>query len=1150
QHNFSTIDKQLFLQNYGLAIHNKKQIAFSKSYTESNLPNYLLAVENKLKTNIKNYHTRFSNNKNTLARVPNAAKPLTTLLTGNCTDNPGFESGDTLNWGGASGVIGDFIYPMNYSVNTANNDPAQHTIVTNGNDEVGGFPRVCDLIPGNTTSLRLGNALASSGIENISYSFKVDALHPFFTYYYATVIQNGGASHFSPQQPYFDVKMNYGISNTPIVCASFQINGTNVASAGFTTVGVESYTAWRRVIIPLGSYIDSTVTITFETRDCAFGDHYCYTYIDADCGNPLITVPPINCNNGKSVAQLTAPSDQGSYTWAGPKIQGASNFQTVSVLDTGRWYCTITTKISPGGTACVFTLDTIIKAAPFIPVANFSYDPICNGQITNFTNLTTPAGIWTDYKWDVGNNGTIDAFTLDTSNVLLLNPTQQPKYVAVKLTMSNVFCTADTIVYVQIKPKPVANAGPDVQMCEGKSTTFSSSVATTYQWYEGLNIFNNQVGVSATYTTTPLVTVDYTLVISNQYQCTDTDDVHVLLNPTPQASFTAADVCYPNPTLFINTSTNTFPGDVYNWTFETGANSVLPNDSYTYSSCGTKAVKLVVTSPLGCETATANTINVLCKPNASITAGNKCRYDTIQYTANNIGITTISNYQWDFDYASATVQVGTPIANDATIKTPKNLYAVDGTKNIALIVTNTDGCQDTVVSQVTAYPIPVATFTTANVCKETANVFTSTSTINAPDNIAMYQWDFNNDAIYDQVSPALVQNYTYPFLYNGDAYLVAISNHGCIDTVSNAVQVYPLPLTSFTTNNECDGTAVEFVNTSTINIDTIVASKWNYTTTDSVLVAGIDTVNFLFAQGDVYPVTLSTITNNGCITSQTQLVTVYPKPIPNFNALQLVGCAPLNINAMNTSAIDASKVPTTIVAYTWYFGNGDSSIVKDPFYLYPSSTDNLSKIYTLQLKATSNFGCVTTETKTNYVEVYPQPIAGFLVTPITSMYSTHLIELFDKSSYSTNTTWTYGVDYIANNTSAPLYQTITYNDSGTYIISQYITNSFGCKDTAKEVITIKKDYNIYIPNAFTPNDDGINDDFVPKHFGITQYELTLFNRWGDQIAKVTEVNKNGWDGLDTRTSEKCKTDMYLWKLHYTTLTGSTGESNGKVTLLR
>ena len=96
-------------------------------------------------------------------------------------------------------------------------------------------------------------------------------------------------------------------------------------------------------------------------------------------------------------------------------------------------------------------------------------------------------------------------------------------------------------------------------------------------------------------------------------------------------------------------------------------------------------------------------------------------------------------------------------------------------------------------------------------------------------------------------------------------------------------------------------------------------------------------------------------------------------------------------------------------------------------------------------------------------------------------------------------------------------------------------------------LIIGNDYSIYIPNAFTPNQDRVNDGFIAKGEGILEYEMFIFNRWGENIFTGQGLN-TPWDG--TYQNKQCQQDVYVYKIKIKTIFGDVKEFSGVVTLLR
>ena len=91
-------------------------------------------------------------------------------------------------------------------------------------------------------------------------------------------------------------------------------------------------------------------------------------------------------------------------------------------------------------------------------------------------------------------------------------------------------------------------------------------------------------------------------------------------------------------------------------------------------------------------------------------------------------------------------------------------------------------------------------------------------------------------------------------------------------------------------------------------------------------------------------------------------------------------------------------------------------------------------------------------------------------------------------------------------------------------------------------------YNLYIPNSFTPNNDGNNDVFLPTINIDSNYNFKIFNRWGELIFETTDVQE-GWDGSST-DGTPLKADVYVYRIVYRDPKRVVKEIKGHVTLLR
>jgi gliding motility-associated-like protein len=157
---------------------------------------------------------------------------------------------------------------------------------------------------------------------------------------------------------------------------------------------------------------------------------------------------------------------------------------------------------------------------------------------------------------------------------------------------------------------------------------------------------------------------------------------------------------------------------------------------------------------------------------------------------------------------------------------------------------------------------------------------------------------------------------------------------------------------------------------------------------------------------------------------------------------------------------------------------------------------------TITVIQVNSSGCASTQASCT-VNVYPSPSAGF---DTTSMNSFHTVwTFFDKSTGSTNWYWDFGDGQTSTNQN-PNHQ---YGSAGTYTVRQVVKNQYGCLDTL--VYTINVLEGIIIPNVFTPNGDGTNDQFYIPNSGVKEFYIEIFNRWGLKLFETT-ASEIRWDG--------------------------------------
>lgn len=193
---------------------------------------------------------------------------------------------------------------------------------------------------------------------------------------------------------------------------------------------------------------------------------------------------------------------------------------------------------------------------------------------------------------------------------------------------------------------------------------------------------------------------------------------------------------------------------------------------------------------------------------------------------------------------------------------------------------------------------------------------------------------------------------------------------------------------------------------------------------------------------------------------------------------------------------------------------------------------------TVTVTQTNSSGC-TSAPASCVVNVFPSPTAGFDTTSL-NQYNTAW-SFVDQSSGSNQWYWDFG-DGTTSTSQNPNHQ---YTSAGTYTVMQVVRNQFGCYDTLIYQITVRE--GIIIPNVFTPNGDGTNDQFYIPNSGVQEFYIEIFNRWG---LKVFEANASEirWDGRST-SGVLVSDGTYFYILKAILTSGKDFSTNGFVQVL-
>lgn len=1021
--------------------------------------------------------------------------------------NADFSNNDFTNWTGRTGSC----CPINMGGNGIVN--GRHTIMTgNGTD-----PNACNDItvvaPGYTYSARLGNPAVGAQAERLSYTYTVDAQSALFTYQYAVVLQDPG--HSAADQPRFDIRV-LNSSGNPISqqCGVYQVTAAaNIP--GFRSCGNVRYRAWTPVGIDLSGEIGNTVTIEFTTGDCDLGGHYGYAYIVGEC-NPL-EIAVDYCPSNSNVATLTAPAGF-AYQWN----TGATS-RSISITNppNGSVYSCDLTAV----TGCTVTLNATVTSTAVNTA--FSYPAPCPNVPIQFTDLTTSnIGSITTWIWDFG-DGT-------TSGL------QHPVHTYASSGLYNVSLTAITgsgcletyTETVDVNPVPQAGfAAPTVcDQTPGQliNTTLFPPTIGSWEWDFGDGSPVNTINWDGTHLYDTAGVYDVELIVrSHNGACTDTARGQITVGGLPVADFTFNDVCFGESVYFTNASTGGITNSV--WDFGDNFNAYEPDPVHDYLAPGNYEVILDVTNPDGCVASDTQTVTVNQVPHSQFGFGNICAGGPVQFTNSSVMFpnNNITDWEWDFGDNSGT---------NTTDWEPTHTFA-SGTYWVTLI-THSPGrvCSDTIGDSVRVFPPPVADFDFDNTCYGQATDFTNLST----GDITSWEWDFGDNSALNY-SPNI--SHTYDTSGTFDVELEVVTIYGCADSITKTIEVYPSPTADFDAGEVCEGAPSNFVSTSTAPPQTsIVAHYWEFADLSPVEQGPTATHQYLFPGN--FNVTHLVETTEGCIDSVIKTVVVNPKPVVEFAGEPRNGCSPVCVDFRDLSGIMSGNN----AEWVWLFGDGNSSPVQNPAHCYKNlSSDSLAS-NDVTLTVTSNKGCVSSLRKDDYVQVFPAPEAGFDFSPKVTTLVFPEISFYDESVDATQWLWNFG-DIQVLNTSEEQNPTYTYLDTGTYVITQVVYNDYACTDSTEVTVIVNPDYTVYIPSAFTPDGNDVNDDFMVTGVGILEFEIRIFDRWGSMVYFSNNINE-GWNGEVRNLRRKAKQDLYVYTVNIIDMLGEEHKYNGRVMLLR
>jgi gliding motility-associated-like protein len=590
--------------------------------------------------------------------------------------------------------------------------------------------------------------------------------------------------------------------------------------------------------------------------------------------------------------------------------------------------------------------------------------------------------------------------------------------------------------------------------------------------------------------------------------------------------------------LFINHNyKNTANNNItYSWSsIPPGPIFSNPNAANTQISTNTNGeyrIRLIAENGSGCRDTIdeQTTINAGVVSSYSISTTTACVFGEI-----NIGPQSLykpDRYQW---FSTPPGAIFTPSAD---VDNPIITFPDSGMYTISQVASKRNTCFDTATTSIKIVKT-VANFTsddTLNYCAP-VNVKFRSSSINA-DNLI---WEFGDGK---KLTTSNVDSLVYIYFTNSvppgfNVKLKAVNNIGCADSITRFGYVRidgPVPDFMINISKGCEPLTVDIVDNS-ISYSEYYFDYGDGSAFDTTGNPGthIYTTDNTTDEISRFRPSLYLIDPLGCFSERKYPfdIEVYKLPNIKFVADTLQGCVPLTINFTDSSRF--------VQEYQWDMdGNGFvNDTAKNPIHTY--TTPGLK---TVILRARSQYGCVQYDTTIDYINVYDLPTADFTFSKIDTDTAYIYYDLTNQSLNYNTLEWF--IDSVSVSTQNMFRH--GFKDTGATNIKLLAISLEGCIDSVDTLIRVIPDFFFHIPNAFTPNKEGVNEKFGPTAPPwARRYVMRIYNRYGQMLFETDQTSEQ-WDG--TFNEYPVQDGVYVYSIEYLDIEGRSHVYQGTFLLFR
>ena len=646
----------------------------------------------------------------------------------------------------------------------------------------------------------------------------------------------------------------------------------------------------------------------------------------------------------------------------------------------------------------------------------------------------------------------------------------------------------------------------------------------------------------------PLENKNYTikLIVTNDHGCSHDTAQTIAVYPRSVPDFDGNMTgCEPLTVTFEDKSV-VDDKTQYFWTFSDGSTIVEKPPfsktfhNYDYERDKKYTVTLRTATEYNCIDSISKEVEVYAKPLARFIPLVDWACPPFEAEFKNTSLGAGLSFNWDFGNGETTDTDS--LGNQSVIY--NNTTTEPITYNVELITESERGCRDTMVNPMITFPDVVVDFSynPAGCSPHTVKFENKSSKT-----VTNHLWYFGEGS----ASVADAPTFTYFNTTDNDQVLtvtyIGSSKYQCTDTIKKNVTVYINPNVDFVAHEPSQRYPDDTVYFENYTQDGPWTYSWDF---GDGKTSNTSEKYFMHKYGkwapnsadNIFHVTLA-VKSEHCQNKVSHDVTVLP-PYPRIRITneKPAGCVPLTVQF----AIEAEYCKT----YEWSFDDGTTSTEPTPEHTFTEPG-----IYNVKLTAYGDGG---SHYDYEIITVHELPEPDFTTSPQFVMLPNQQVQFFNSTRNGYNYVWDFG-DGTYSSEQNPHH---LYTEEGVYDVKLVAYSTQMCVDSVLRIAEVEVSGAGYIkyPNAFMPSDmspsdgsypvpDDMNNVFHPKWSGVKEYDLWIFNRWGEMLFHTTNIDV-GWNGKYNNDGKELGQDVYFWKAKGKFQNNTPFKIAGDVTLIR